>query len=170
MGNDKEEKNKDFLHSTEDLFPDYEPKLTPDTALDYISGREEYREKTIEIIRNISEPKLKDLNQIIAQFNHYLKKAEEKLGHYIDGNMILGAPPKEYIPSEAEIVVSELGKSIRSILQNNPVENIQNYKMNENIKNQKIKFKEIIFTHCDVMGSGRFFYAEKLEPETELDL
>jgi hypothetical protein len=170
MGNDKEEKNKEFSHSTEDLFPDYEPKLTPDTALDYISCREEYREKTIRIIRSISEPKLQDLKQILTQFNHYSKMAEEKPGHYIDGNMILGAPPKEYIPSEAEIVVSELGKSIRSILYNNPVENIQNYKMNENIKSKKLKFTEIIFTHCDVMGSGRFFYAEKSEHEIELDL
>ena len=170
MGNDKKEKNKKLSHIIEDIFPDYEPKLTPDTAFDYISCKAEYNKKNIAILHSISKTKLVDLKQLLNQFDQYLKKAKEKPGQYIDGNMILGAPPKEYIPSEAEIIVSELGKKIRRILHNNSIENIQNYKLKEGIENQTIKFKEIIFSHCDVMGSGRFFYAEKLEPEIELDL
>ena len=47
---------------------------------------------------------------------------------------------------------------------------VEKIKKKERIRSQTLKFNEVYFRHVDVMGSGRFFYAEKKETETELKI
>ena len=56
----------------EDLFPDYEPKRTPDTVNDYLR-----KPKSIvyEILNKIGEPSLEKFKTIIQYFKKYQKKA-----------------------------------------------------------------------------------------------
>jgi len=43
-------------------------------------------------------------------------------------------------------------------------------KLKHKIKSQQIRFFEISFRHVDVMGSGRFFYAEKATMDMIIEL
>ena len=47
---------------------------------------------------------------------------------------------------------------------------LKTLKLRYGIKTQQIRFFEISFRHVDVMGSGRFFYAEKATKETIIEL
>ncbi|MBD3190834.1 MAG: hypothetical protein GF308_09335 [Candidatus Heimdallarchaeota archaeon] len=144
----------------EEMFPDYEPKKTPDTIYDYPKTPKE----VVDVLSEIGKPSLEKLVEILVLFKKYKKEAKKKPGHYIQGNIALGAAEKEFIPSKGELLASELGKMIRSILQHHSKKEIDQWKKKEKISSQKITFTEITFIHFDVMGSGRFFYAEK-KPE-----
>ena len=80
----------------------------------------------------------------------------------------MGADPDQYYPSEEEILTSELGKIIKSILDTNSKQKIEEVKQREGITSQTLKFNEIYYRHVDVMGSGRFFFAEKINQEVKL--
>ena len=148
------------------MFPDYEPKRTPDTFRDMI-GIDNMVAKHLE---EISEPTLEKLKTILDLFNKYKPEAEKNPGHYQEGNPILGAPEEEYIPSEEAILVSELGKLIRFIHEWTSMGALKNYLQKHEIPEQKVVYTEIYFCHMDVMGSGRFIYAGKVEPEISLEL
>ena len=69
-----------------------------------------------------------------------------------------------------ELIVSELGKLIEVIIKEHIKGEIDEYKEQNKIKSQKIVFNEIVFRHVDVMGSGRYFYAEKSSKKTEITI
>jgi len=150
-----------------DLFPDYSPKETPDTIYDYIRNP---KSKILEIISDIGEPSIDKLSYIINVFKRYKKKAKRNPGGVRKGNVVIGADLNQYYPSEEELLISELGKMIRKIIINSPKRDIAEVMKNQGIKLQKIEFSEIYFRHVDVMGSGRYFYAEKKKPKIEINL
>ena len=149
-----------------DLFPDYTPKTTPDTIHDY------WRKPSFifDILNEIGNPTLENFPKIINYFNEYKEKAEKHPGYFKEGNVILGADENQYYPSEEELLVSEIGKLIKEIVQTYPKEQLKIIKMRKGIKSQKLSFYEIKFRHVDVMGSGRFFYAVKDPKKTEIVL
>ncbi len=150
-----------------DLFPDYEPKTTPDTVEDYL----QYPESEIfKILGEVGEAKLEHLKQILILFKKYKKKAKKNPGGFQDGRVSLGANLKQYTPSEEELIISELGKMIRNIIEVYSEKEINEYKKKEKIKSQIIEFTEIYFRHVDVMGSGRYFYAEKNDKMVKIRL
>ncbi|MFX1357897.1 MAG: hypothetical protein ACFFA8_11535 [Promethearchaeota archaeon] len=149
------------------LFPNYKPKKTPDTIHDYLKAP---KSKIFEIISDIGEPSLNNLHDIINLFNKYVKKAKENPGGVRKGNIAIGADLDQYYPSEEELVVSELGKMIRRIIESNRKKDVDKLMKKNGIKSQKVEFSEIYFRHVDVMGSGRYFYAEKKEPKIEIKL
>jgi hypothetical protein len=150
-----------------DTFPGYQPKRTPDTIHDYIgtwtqrSGR-----SPDDVLGKIPVPTLENLVAIIDLFTKYKKAAAKDPGKTVPGNMILGADRDEYVPSEAELVASELGLAIASIVKINKPGAIAERLKSAKVRSKEITFAPITFTHADVMGSGRFFYARKGEPIT----
>ncbi len=150
-----------------EIFPDYQPKVTPDTIQDYIRNLDS---KIFKIISEIGEPSLEKLKEILRSLKIYKIEAEKNPGDSQPGNITLGADLNQYFPSEEEIIVSELGLMIKSIIEITSKQKIEEFKKTEGISSQKIVFNEIIYRHVDVMGSGRFFYAEKDNKEIELSL
>jgi hypothetical protein len=148
------------------LFPDYEPKITPDTIEDYLGKPN----KVYEILGEIGEQKIGNLNKILVKFNEFKKKAKKNVGKYEEGNIAIGADQFQYYPSEEELLVSELGKMIVQLIESYSKQQLKTLKLRYGIKTQQINFFEISFRHVDVMGSGRFFYAEKAAKETSIDL
>ena len=148
------------------MFPDYEPKKTPDTIEDYLR-----KPSTVyEILGEIGESHISKLNNILIQFNKYEKKAKKHVGKYDIGNVAIGADEYQYYPSEDELIVSELGKMIVQLIESYSRQQLKTLKLRYKIKSQQIRFFEISFRHVDVMGSGRYFYAEKATKETIIEL
>ena len=148
------------------LFPDYEPKITPDTIEDYLRRPS----KVHEIIGELGDPNISKLNKILDLFNKYEKKAKINVGKYEKGNIAIGADLDQYYPSEEELLVSELGKMILRLSESYSEQQMKIFKLKHKIKSQQIRFFEISFRHVDVMGSGRFFYAEKATMDTIIEL
>ena len=148
------------------IFPDYEPKITPDTIEDYLRRPS----KVYEILGEIGEPHISKLNKILDLFNNYEKKAKKNVGKYEEGNIAIGADQFQYYPSEEELVVSELGKMILQLIESYSKQQLKTIKLRYKIEPQQIRFFEITFRHVDVMGSGRFFYADKATKETIIEL
>ena len=148
------------------IFKDYTPKKTPDTLEDYLKKPN----RVYDILGEIGEPKIGDINNILAKFNEYKKKAKKKVGKYEEGNIAIGADQFQYYPSEEELIVSELGKIIEQLIESYSKQQLKTLKLRYGIKTQQIRFFDISFRHVDVMGSGRFFYADKAATETTIDI
>ncbi len=150
--------------SEKNLFPDYDPKITPDTIEDYLRGPS----NVYEILARIGEPRPGNLKNIVKYFKKCIKKAIKSPGGSRKGNIAVGADFNQYYPSEEELLASELEKMVEKIANSNSREEFEKVKVQEGIKSQKIEFNEIYFRHVDVMGSGRFFYAEKRPEKKEV--
>jgi hypothetical protein len=148
------------------LFPDYEPKISPDTIEDYLGKPN----MVYDILGEIGKPNISKLNNILALFNKYEKKAKKHVGKYEEGNVAIGADQFQYYPSEEELIVSELGKMIVQLMESYSKQQLKTLKLRHNIPSQQIHFFEITFRHVDVMGSGRFFYADKAAKETIINI
>nr|MDO8114017.1 hypothetical protein [Candidatus Sigynarchaeota archaeon] len=139
-------------------FGGYQPKRTPDTIHDYLpfSGK-----KPDDVLGKIPEAKLDNLKKILDLLPKFQKEAIAHPGALEDGRVMLGANPKQYVPSEAELIVSELGRAIEAIVKATPADNLNAYLAASKIKAREIAFVPIVYRHVDVMGSGRFVYADK---------
>ncbi len=139
------------------VFPGYHPKTTPDVILDF-------RPQLITKIYDLPEPKLENLPQLINLFDIYSQKAQQNPGQWVEGNMILGADPQEYNPSDQELILFEIGDRINEVLEVNTTEDIQKFLRENGIAPRKLEYKAFTFRHVDVMGSGRFFYVDVIRP------
>ncbi|MHA2289716.1 MAG: hypothetical protein ACXABG_13105 [Promethearchaeota archaeon] len=147
-------------------FPDYEPKITPDTVEDYLRRPS----KVYDILGEIGEPNISKLNKILTLFYKYKKKAKKNVGKIEKGNVAIGADPDQYYPSDEELLVSELGKLIVQVIESYTKQQLRTLKLRHSIPSQQISFFEITFRHVDVMGSGRFFYADKAAKKTKFQI
>lgn len=152
------------------IFGDYEPKNTPDTVFDYLPNLDRYKEyeailKDLPPLKNIAESfafiieELKNLKALLVLLDEYAEKAEDNPGRYVEGNLLLGAKPNQYQPSGEELVLAEIGNRIKGITKRTPREILKEYIEKERIQRDKIEYHSFTFTHVDVMGSGRFYYA-----------
>ena len=148
------------------MFPDYQPKITPDTIEDYLRQPS----NVYTILGEIGEPSINNLKTIISYFLQYKKAAENNPGGAQKGNIALGADENQYYPSEDELLVSELGKLILQVTESYSQQQMRTLKLRHQIKSQQFTYHEITFRHVDVMGSGRFFYADKASIETKIRL
>lgn len=149
-----------------DIFPDYTPKTTPDTIADYLKGDHE----VLRTLNDIGPMNIENFKKVLDSFKKFSKKAEKHPGNYQQGNPILGADLSQYIPSNEELIVSELGKWLLNFLSSFDESTLKKLKENQNIKSERLEFNKITFWHADVMGSGRYFYAEKEKNKTALIL
>lgn len=150
------------------MFPDYQPKKTPDTIFDYgvLKGS-----RLAKILNKLgAKPsdivpvlKLNKLKLAVDLFKEYKPKAEKYPGRMEEGHPLLDGAKGKYVPSEEELVVSEIGKRIAGLLFNLGItkRQLDNYKKKNEIPPQELSYQEINFSHTDIMGSGRFFHAEK---------
>lgn len=157
----------------EDIFGDYTPKKTPDTIYDYFRKPDSrlyeiFDELGVTREELIPSIEITMFKKALNYFHQYKKKAETNPGTFVDGTPLLGAPLKEYIPSEEELIVSELGNLIQNLLFTHTLNEVQKYKKEHDIMEYEIIYNPIEFTHADVMGSGRFFYAEKAKEQIRL--
>ncbi len=148
------------------MFPDYQPKITPDTIEDYLRQPS----NVYTILGEIGEPSINNLKTIISYFLQYKKAAENNPGGAQKGNIALGADENQYYPSEDELLVSELGKLIPQVTESYSKQQMKILKLKHQIESQRFSYYEITFRHTDVMGSGRFFYAEKATMETKIEM
>jgi len=148
------------------MFPDYQPKITPDTIEDYLKKPS----NVYSILGEIREPSINNLKTIITYFLKYKKAAEKNPGGTQKGNIALGADEDQYYPSEDEMLASELGKLILQVTNSYSKLQMKTLKLKHQIETQRFSYHEITFRHVDVMGSGRFFYAEKATKETKIEL
>lgn len=138
-------------------FGDYEPKLTPDQLIDYMPSLKEEIEK-------LPAAELPNTVALIRLLQFYQEQANTNPGHWEDGNMILGAHPKEYRPSKEELLASEIGDLLATIIHSHPKESITEILNMEGLTLSTLEYVQYTVTHVDVMGSGRFFYIN--QPET----
>lgn len=141
------------VYSQEEMtFPGYEPKTTPDSILDY-------RSQLAGELSKIPDPSLKTLPALINMLAEYQKRAEQNPGKWTHGHVGLGADPDQYVPSDEELMVSEIGKKIHVAIAFCSREELAAALTEAGISLKSIEFGLIRFRHVDVMGSGRFFYA-----------
>jgi len=148
------------------MFPDYRPKITPDSLEDYLRKPS----KVYTILGEIGEPSINNLKTIVTHFIKHKNAAENNPGEIRTGNVAIGADADQYYPSEDELLVSELGKLIIQVTESYSQQQMRTLKLRHQIKSQQFTYHEIIFRHVDVMGSGRFFYADKASIETKIRL
>ncbi len=148
------------------IFPDYEPKITPDTISDFLRKPS----KVYNILEKFGEPNINNLKTIISCFLEHKKAVENNPGSTQKGNIALGADEDQFFPSEDELLVSELGKLILQVTNSYSKQQMKTLKLKHQIDSQRFTYHEITFRHVDVMGSGRFFYAEKTRLETVIEL
>jgi hypothetical protein len=131
-------------------FPDYQPKRTPDTVIDY-------HPRLAPRIAKLPPARLDRLLELIVLLEEHKKRAAGKPGQFVKGNQILGADEKEYEPSEDEMLASEIGDRIRAVAASTSKEQLEA----QGVPPQVVEYGAIRYRHVDVMGSGRFFYASE---------
>jgi len=137
-------------------FLDYHPKLTPDQAIDF-------NPNLYENFSELPSAELANLKELIKLYKKYRRTASRNPGTWVEGNMVLGAKPKEFIPSDEAFLLEEISLRIDLIVHTNQPEKIQSVLNRILFKPRKIKFTRHRIIHMDVMGSGRFFYIESME-------
>jgi hypothetical protein len=146
----------DIAFDTNDPFPDYVPKMTPDEMLDFMPelGDE---------FAHLPPAEAEHIAELVQQYKTYRKAVRRNPGKWIEGNPVLGGKLKEYQPSREELILSEIGERIRHIAEEEGSNGIKAIMKAQDAKKKKIKYKKFTFIHMDVMGSGRYYYVEEIE-------
>lgn len=137
--------------------PDYRPKDTPDTILDYrkeLEGR----------VRALPPATPDSLGALFSTLRGLRAAAARHPGRWQRGSVQFGADPKEYVPSDEELLVSEVGDRIRRVIEGTPADELANHLKREGVAVRFVEYNAIVIFHVDVMGTGRFFYARKPKP------
>lgn len=143
--------------SAEETFPDYRPKLSPDTVLDYRP------EMAIEI-GALPPAQLMSLPDLMQALEDSKARARENPGRWQSGDIARGADPREYRPSNDELVAAEIGERIARVVADSPPEGVEETLAAAGITREEAEYDRFSFRHADVMGSGRFFFASPPEP------
>jgi hypothetical protein len=137
-------------------FPGYAPKLTPDTTADF-------RPSLRIVIETLPEATPANLDVLLRSLVRYRAEAQAMPGVWTVGDMPLGANEQEYVPSDAELLLSEVGGRVRDVVAALPPDQVSRA-LAEAGFSAPIEYQAITFRHVDVMGSGRYFYASGPTP------
>jgi hypothetical protein len=130
-------------------FPGYEPKREPDTVLDYrprLRGR----------VAALPAASLHALPALLAELTRAAEAAAASPGRTVRGNMLLGEPPEMYVPSDEELLASEIGDRIARVVASEPGGRVRAMLGGP----LTVSYRAFRFSHADVMGSGRTFTAD----------
>jgi hypothetical protein len=114
-------------------------------------------------VKELPNAKLENMHLLIALYKDYRKAARKNPGVWKEGNMVLGAKEEEYLPSEEELLLAEIGERIHFIATEEGSQKVKAALKQHQSKKRKIKYKKFTFIHTDVMGSGRYFYVDSIE-------
>ena len=137
--------------SIEEQFPDYEPKLTPDTLLDYRPG-------LLASMPSLPEATAANLPKLIEMLEYWRAQAEANPGGFEPGNMPLGADAQQYEASDAELMWALAGERVAEVVKGNPDELQKGLPPGSELP---LTYPVFVVRHVDVMGSGRFFYVSE---------
>lgn len=135
----------------------YEPKMTPDTVIDY-------RPKLAPVIEDIPQAALNALPQLLQLLERFKVTAREKPGEWTDGRVYLGANPREYRPSDAELLAAEVGDRIRRLIEKASLGEVVLVTRKAGLDLAEVTYNRFEFRHADVMGTGRYFYCSEPQP------
>ena len=116
--------------------PGYVAKDTPDTLLDYRPA-----------LAGAVAALPRALPALLRAHAAYAEAAVASPGHWRDGAIMLGADPRDYVPSDAELMAAETGARIAAAAHRTGIDG------------RALTYRRFSFRHVDVMGSGRYFYA-----------
>jgi len=140
-------------------FPDYKPKTSPDTMWDY-------RPMLASTLNALPAETLEALPELLKALEQAKQVAEKSPGRWTQGQIPLGADPKQYEPSDAELRVAAIGDRARRVVASaDPAELLAALK-EAGIEAKEVVYNRFTFRHADVMGSGRFTYASEPIPTT----
>ena len=138
----------------DEMFPDYQPKQSPDTVLDY-------RPQIRDVVESLPLASLSSLDELLSLHEEYGKKADDHPGETIEGNIILGGPDEEYVPSDEELILGEIGERLKAISLTADRDSLRRWCEKPGGRTTGIDIIRFEFWHADVMGSGRFFYVSE---------
>jgi len=137
-------------------FGNYQPKLTPDLATDYMP-------ELFEIFESFPSAEPQNLIRLLDLFKAYSKDAKRNKGYWEEGNIVLGAKQKEYKPSKEELILAEIGDRLQILFKSLSDEKFTQLIDQEYNNLIPVEYDRFTFIHMDVMGSGRFYYVESIE-------
>lgn len=140
-------------------FPDYRPKTSEDTALDYRPGLAAQLAELPAATRD-------NFQRAYVALGDLIRAAVANPGRWEDGNVALGAEPQEYVPSDEELLAADLGDRLAALVRSMTVGEIVDAWDGAAIVPPSVSYKRFDFRHVDVMGSGRFFYASPPQEAT----
>lgn len=136
---------------------EYQPKMTPDTVLDY-------RPAIAEQVASLPPIAVVALPALVRTLAQYKTVALRKPGRWTVGRVYLGANPREYWPSDAELLASEVGNRIKKLLERASLGEIGRVLAEAGMKIAVITYNAFEFRHTDIMGSRRYFYCSAPKP------
>ncbi len=136
----------------EERFPDYKPKTSADTVLDY-------RPMLAGAIADLPKVSEESFSEAVIELRSLVQAANDNPGGWVSGNMPLGANEQEYEPSDDELLAGELGDQVSAFVSDHNKASILGMWKGKTQYPPTITYKSFTFRHVDVMGSGRFTYA-----------
>ena len=133
-------------------FPDYRPKTTPDTVWDYRPG-------FVLKLKDLPPAELAALPDLLKALDDAKAAAAKTPGKWTQGRVYLGADPKQYEPSDAELRAAEIGDRVKHVVDAGPPQKLKKALQDAGITATEVTYRRFNYRHVDVMGSGRFTYA-----------
>jgi len=119
----------------------------------------DYRWYFGEKLQTLPSATLADLPKLLQAFELYRDRAEDNFGRWVDGDIILGAKPKEYQPSDDELMENEIGARIREVVANTPAAQVDWLLKDAGIEQRGLVYRAISFRTVRIAGVGAYHYA-----------
>lgn len=95
---------------------------------------------------------------LVRAYYEYSRRAKQNPGRWEKGRIEQGANPREYVPSDEELILAELGGQLLEAVENKGWGRMADELGAAGISLDEIRFTEFTFRYVDVMGTGRFHY------------
>ena len=141
----------------EATFPGYRAKETSDGVMDYRPGLR----PSVEKLEAITDSTFAEAVTSLVLLD---LEARANPGKWIDGKIMLGANPQEYLPSDEELLAAEFGDRLATYVESRDILELIELWDGEALLPFPLKYNRFEYRHADVMGSGRFFYASNPIP------
>jgi hypothetical protein len=99
------------------------------------------------------------LGELLAAFEKLEARIRDAPGRWVKGDAALGAEPREYEPSNAQLLAAEVGERIGRIVAAERPDAVLGALRAAGSSKTEIEYEGFTFRHADVTGNGRFYYA-----------